>query len=78
VVVVALIPGPLYSYLIPVYFPFIQGRIHAKLGQDREPVVAGLLQPDWDNGHGTNDRVSGRPAARWPAGSISSRSVMAA
>jgi hypothetical protein len=46
VVVVALIPGPLYSCLIPVCFPFIQGRIHAKLGQDREPVAAGLLQPD--------------------------------
>jgi hypothetical protein len=36
--------------LIPVYFPFIQGRVRAKVGQDREPVVAGLLQPDWDNG----------------------------
>jgi hypothetical protein len=46
VVVVALIPGPLYSCLIPVYFPFIQERIHARLGQDREPVVAGLLQPE--------------------------------
>jgi hypothetical protein len=50
VVVVALIPGPLYSCLIPVCFPFIQGRILARLGQDREPVVGGRLQPDWDNG----------------------------
>ncbi len=49
-VVVALIPGPRYSCLIPVYFPFIQGRIRAKLGQDREPSSPAFFTPTGING----------------------------
>jgi len=37
----------------------------------RTPPYLGPTPPRWRG-------VSGRPAARWPAGSISSRSVMAA